>query len=267
MRVQLPRVPPSPARAVIPRERFWVRSATGKRTRFLIEVVRVRLPPDPQLRLATSVARRGPLRDRLAGRTLVSESRNTGSTPVPGTKASHDLVRRPRSLKTWRTKARPRTRSTLLYAARRADFSSEAEWSGSRLLSGHLGGSIPPAGALAHSVEALHASRIDWFDSQKRLLHSSETLRSTQRSRRVLPARVNRVRSCPCFSMVEQPPRTRLDPVRFRAWALVSSNPNRPYTQNMLVRLQPPSRASSNGKTPHSECGIRRFPHSGRNVI
>ena len=36
-----------------------------------------------------------------------------------------------------------------------------------------------------------------------------ETLRSLQRSRSSLPARLTRVRSCPCFSMVEHPHRKR----------------------------------------------------------
>jgi len=39
------------------------------------------------------------------------------------------------------------------------------------------------------------------------------------------------VRSCPCFSMVEHPPRTRCDPVRLRAWA-----PFRPTRANPTRR-------------------------------
>jgi hypothetical protein len=64
-----------------------VRSVIGKRTRLLIEVVRVRFPPDlpGDVRLVHA-ALLSTLRDRLAGRTLVSETRNAGSTPAPGTK-------------------------------------------------------------------------------------------------------------------------------------------------------------------------------------
>ena len=54
-------------------------------------------------------------RDRLAGRTLASEPRKTGSNPVPGTDSdSFARERRPRSLKTWRLMAR-RARASVLF--------------------------------------------------------------------------------------------------------------------------------------------------------
>lgn len=184
MRVRLPRVPRrlkrTHARPALGCAWLRVRSVTGERTRLLIEVVRVRVPPDLLLRRVLS---RGasrltadvctlhtsfvdPFRDRLAGRTLASEPRNAGSNPAPGT-AAH---RHQRATKTWRgggaslsdnlapSKRRSRVRCAssccpwFATAAARSHharervilrphedvglFSSEAEWSGSRLLTG-----------------------------------------------------------------------------------------------------------------------------------
>ena len=87
--------------------------ANRKRTRLLPGVVRVRFPPDLLLRRSTrrpstcAIARcvhARLLRDRLAGRTLASEPRKTGSNPVPGTARhlSRASMTVPRSLTTWR---------------------------------------------------------------------------------------------------------------------------------------------------------------------
>jgi hypothetical protein len=184
----------------------WVRSVIGKRTRLLIEVVRVRFPPDLLLRAATSVAARGartaPFRDRLAGRTLVSETRNVGSTPSPGTKPRTVHRARPLLSENLAPLARPRRRSTLLHAAASPIF-QRSRMVRQPTVIGPLEGSIPSAGAFGACA-----------------------LR-----RASLPARELRVRSCPCFSMVEHPPRTRCDPVRLRAWAPRFVLSNRPYTQ------------------------------------
>ena len=88
------------AHSILNQHMYRVRSVIGKRTRLLIEVVRVRFPPDLLLCPGDVVghgsprrgSRRASLRDRLAGRTLASDPRNAGSTPAPGTKAT--LTRR-----------------------------------------------------------------------------------------------------------------------------------------------------------------------------
>ena len=77
--------------------------------------------------------------------------------------------------------ARPRPRSTLLLVRGEPIHCSEAEWSGTRLLTGDTKVRFLPLQQL--ELDALTA--------------------------RDLPARVLRVRSCPCFSMVEDPLRTR----------------------------------------------------------
>lgn len=191
--------------------RARVRSVTGKRTRLLIEVVRVRFPPDLLPRRATSVTLRGhgrrvsralertapSLRDRLAGRTLVSETRNAGSTPAPGTRPRTQPRARlmlSENLAPLRPVRVPR--STLLRATR-----TGRSFQRSRMVR---------QPAVNRSLRRFDSSR--WS--------SRVHLRSARRLRRVLPARVLRVRSCPCFSMVEHPLRMRRDPVRLRAWAL-----------------------------------------------
>lgn len=61
---------------------------------------------------------------------------------------------RPCSLTTWRYN----TLGLVFSRARaRGLLSSEAEWSGSRLLTGHLGGSIPSAGALVYRLVRPHS--------------------------------------------------------------------------------------------------------------
>jgi hypothetical protein len=61
------------------------------------------------------------------------------------------------------------------------------------------------------------------FDSSRwssRLHTRSRTVPELEApSRMSSPHALTCVRSCPCFSMVEHPPRTRCDPVRLRAWA------------------------------------------------
>ena len=127
--------------------------AQWQRFRLLPGRLRVRLPPDllltVQKRTSSSSRHLRTLhifRDRLAGRTLASEPRKTGSNPVPGTH-SDSFARecRPRSLKTWRheygsSRARPVLsrffREHTAARAPRAGYSSEAEWSGNRLLTG-----------------------------------------------------------------------------------------------------------------------------------
>jgi hypothetical protein len=122
-----------------------------------------------------------------------------------------------------------------------------------------LGGSIPPAGALAHPAEALHATEtlvrlqpdarwasvVQRQDARRsieqRLLHSGEKLygacsaraaRSPHAQHACVRAHASRWSSTRIVSGV--------NPVRLRAWALRFVHPNRPYTQDMSVRIRPP---------------------------
>ena len=146
---------------------------TGKRTRLLIEVVRVRVPPDLLVRphvgavarrcsrrcLCTSCGGACPNRARpMAGHwSLKPATQVRPLCPVPTAlepPLSENLAplffaARPRSLMRGRTSL---------------EHSSEAEWSGTRLLTGLLAGSIPAAGALARS-EMPYKQRKCWFDS------------------------------------------------------------------------------------------------------
>lgn len=111
-----------------------------------------------------------PIRDRLAGRTLVSESRNAGSTPAPGTKWGA-LRRSPPMLS---------ENLALNYAGPPAlcgwaIHSSEAEWSGSRLLTG-----ISKVRFLPLELSRTRASTL-W----------SALLRAACQPSAALPARVN----------------------------------------------------------------------------
>ena len=106
--------------------------------------------------------------------------------------------------------------------SRRANFSSEAEWSDSRLLSGLRGESMPPAGALARADEPYSHLPPNQINRNRMMMNSpgsEESLELATLCAAASPHALTRVRTCPCFSMVEHPPRTRCDPVRLRAWA------------------------------------------------
>ncbi len=110
--------------------------------------------------------------------------------------------------------ARPRSRSTLLHARGEPNFSSEAEWSGRRLLTGHLGGSIPSAGALAN-------------------LRSGRAFAPlAPRTRKPACARAHASRWSTSTRIVSG-----VNPVRLRAWALFQTL-RRPAREHTAPRLR-----------------------------
>ena len=80
-----------------------------------------------------------------------------------------------------------------------------------------LGGSFQRSRMVRHPAVNRTHRRFDSFRWSSRF-----SARVPAFARRHAPAL--RVRSCPCFSKVEHPLRTRSVPVRFRTWALVSSS-------------------------------------------
>jgi hypothetical protein len=101
---------------------------------------------------------------------------------------------------------------------RSSEYSSEAEWSGSRLLSGHSKVRFLPLELLVRAcTNAFIAFALISSDER----HSSC---SRRRASTCLPSRdrdaAHREHPALAARMVEHPPRKREDPVRFRTWAL-----------------------------------------------